>query len=243
MINGRERPFLTAEWRHLAMLNFEIDPEALRSFVPVGTELDTWQGRTFVSIVGFLFLDTRVLGYQIPRHRDFEEVNLRFYVRRRAPDGWRRGVVFVKEIVPRIAIAFIARVLYGENYVALRMRHNLQSAEDTRTVSYSWWFGGQEHRISVCVSGHPADVRMGSEEEFITEHYWGYARRTGTQTTEYRVEHPRWRVSQATSARLDCNVVALYGTRFVECLKAPPTSAFLAEGSEVAVFKGRPLPT
>ena len=187
------------------------------------------------------FLDTRVLNYPIPWHRDFEEVNLRFYVRRRAPAGSRRGVVFVKEIVPRTAIAFTARALYGENYVALRMRHSLQSAQDTRTVSYSWWLGGQEHRIEVCVSGHPTDVHTGSEEEFITEHYWGYARRRGTQTTEYRVEHPRWRVSQATSARFDCDVASLYGTRFVECLKAPPTSAFLAEGSEVTVFKGRPL--
>jgi uncharacterized protein len=104
-------PFLRAEWRDLVMLNYEIDPDLLRSRIPAGTELDSWNGRTFVSIVGFRFLETRVLGVPIPFHRDFNELNLRFYVRRLAGDEWRRGVVFVKEVVPRRAIAWIARAL------------------------------------------------------------------------------------------------------------------------------------
>src|SRR5262245_9199655 len=114
--------FLTAEWRYLAMINYEVDPAILHPYIPRGTELDRWQGRTFVSLVGFLFLKTRVLGLWVPFHSDFEEVNLRFYVRRRAPDGWRRGVVFIREVVPRRAIATVARVFYNENYVARRMR-------------------------------------------------------------------------------------------------------------------------
>jgi uncharacterized protein len=232
------RPFLTAQWRCLAMVNFEIDPAVLRPFVPVGTKLDCWQGRAFVSVVGFLFVDTRVWGCPIPYHRDFEEVNLRFYVRRRADEGWRRAVVFVKEIVPRAAIAMSARWLYGENYVALPMRHHVEDGPGTRTVSYSWWLQQHEHRLEMSVSGESRDVVVGSEEEFITEHYWGYVRGKRGTTTEYRVAHPRWRVRSATSAQFTGNVAALYGNEFVEPLTAPPTSAFLAEGSEVAVFKG-----
>jgi uncharacterized protein len=219
------------------MVNFEIGPQVLRPFVPVGTELDCWHGRAFVSVVGFLFIDTRVWGCPIPFHRDFEEVNLRFYVRRRADDGWRRAVVFVKEIVPRAAIATTARWLYGENYIALPMQHRIEDAGDTRSVSYSWGLQ-QEHHLEMAVSGDPRDVTAGSEEEFITEHYWGYVRGKRGATTEYRVEHPRWRVRSATSARFSGNVSALYGDEFVECLTAAPTSAFLAEGSRVAVFKG-----
>jgi uncharacterized protein len=224
------------------MLNFEIDPHVLRPFVPLGTELDCWQGRTFVSVVGFLFLDTRVWGCPIPYHRDFEEVNLRFYVRRRADEGWRRGVVFVKEIVPRAAIAMTARWFYGENYVALRMHHRIENGPGTKTVSYSWWLRHrhtQDYRLEMSVSGDPRDVIAGSEEEFITEHYWGYARGKGG-TTEYRVQHPRWLVRSAVSAEFRGDVAALYGNEFVEFLNAPATSAFLAEGSEVAVFSGRP---
>ena len=240
-------PFLTAEWRHLAMLNFEIDPKVLSPLVPAGTELDDWQSRTFVSIVGFLFLDTRVFGAAIPCHRDFEEVNLRFYVRRMASDGWRRAVVFVKEIVPRIAIALTARALYGENYVALPMLHRTERdtgcATAPRTVSYSWWFRGRENRMGLSAHGDASEVAEGSDAEFITEHYWGYARRRGGRTTEYRVEHPRWRVCTATATQLDCDVAALYGSQFVEFLKAPPASAFLADGSKVTVFRGISLPS
>jgi uncharacterized protein YqjF (DUF2071 family) len=240
-VSRLDRPFLTAEWRHLAMLNFEIDPAVLRPFVPMGTQLDSWHGRTFVSVVGFLFLNTRVWGCPIPYHRNFEEVNLRFYVRRREAEGWRRGVVFIKEIVPRVAIALTARLLYGENYVALRMQHRIERPPNAATVSYGWWLGGREHRIDLHAAGEARDVKDGSEEEFITEHYWGYARRAGAQTTEYRVEHPRWRVRLATSARLESDVATLYGAQFVEFLKVSPASALLADGSEVAVFKGRRL--
>jgi uncharacterized protein YqjF (DUF2071 family) len=236
--------FLTAKWHQLAMLNYEIDPKVLQPLVPAGTELDDWRGRMFASVVGFLFSDTRVLGMSVPYHRNFEEVNLRFYVRRKSTDGWRRAVVFIKEIVPRPAIAWMARALYGENYVALPMRHNIgfenTNSARSRSVSYSWWFRGVENQMKVTVAGDPKEVVEGSTEEFITEHYWGYARQRNGCTTEYYVKHPRWRVLEAQAARLDCDVAGLYGDQFVEFLQSP-ASAFLADGSEVTVFKGAPL--
>ena len=246
MMNAHSSTFLTAEWRHLAMLNFEVDPNVLRSFVPAGTELDEWNGKTFISVVGFMFLNTRVFGISIPFHRNFEEVNLRFYVRRKASDGWRRGVVFVKEIVPRAAIALTARVLYGENYVSVPMTHNIDgetSGASPRAVSYSWRFRGRENQIELTVQGDASEAPEGSDAEFITEHYWGYARRRGGRTMEYSVEHPRWRIARASAARLDCDVAGLYGSQFVEFLQGPPASAFLADGSEVTVFRGRVLST
>jgi uncharacterized protein YqjF (DUF2071 family) len=242
----RASKFLIAEWRHLAMLNFEVDPKVLRPLVPAGTELDDWEGRTFLSVVGFMFLNTRVFGVAIPWHRNFEEVNLRFYVRRKASDGWRRGVVFVKEVVPRIAIALTAKLLYGENYVAVRMQHRVEGengAAPPSSVSYSWWFRGRENRLELTVGGDPVEAPEGSDAEFITEHYWGYARRRGSRTMEYRVEHPRWRVSRAAASRLDCDVAGLYGSQFVEFLQAAPACAFLADGSEVTVFRGTVLPS
>jgi hypothetical protein len=240
---NRSSVFLTAEWRYLAMLNYEIDPAVLRPYVPEGTELDAFEGRYFVSMVGFLFLNTRVLRVPIPFHRDFEEVNLRFYVRRKAAGEWRRGVVFVKELVPRRAIAWTARALYGENYEAVPMTHAIQTDSDGSMggVEYSWRFAGRENRIALSVSGEPRDIAEGSQEEFITEHYWGYARRRRRSTVEYEVEHPRWRVWSATDAKFECDIPALYGASFVEALDGPPTSSFLAEGSKVAVYRGTRL--
>lgn len=241
------KPFLTARWRYLAMLNYEVPPEILHPFVPRGTELDVWEGKTFVSVVGFLFLDTRVRGIAVPGHRDFEEVNLRFYVRREAEDGWRRGVVFVKEIVPRIAIAGTARLLYGEKYVALPMRHSI-TGDPTRGgmyVMYGWRRGRRWNGLGAVVSGTPKEALPGSEEEFITEHYWGYSSlrsSRGGGTVEYRVEHPRWRVWPLLRPVLDCDppaITGLYGEGFAGPLAQEPSSAFLADGSEVAVYPGR----
>jgi hypothetical protein len=234
-------PFLTAEWRWLAMLNYRIDPALLRPFVPRGAELDSWNDRTLVSMVGFLFLNTKVRGVPIPFHRDFEEVNLRFYVRRKVADGWRRGVVFIKEIVPRLAIAAAARLAYNEQYVALPMRHEVRNSEGRIAAGYRWRFQNRWHSLGAVTSGPPQPIASGSQEEFITEHYWGYASRRNGGTLEYQVEHPRWRVWAVSESNLDCDVAALYGHQFVQSLAASPSSAFLAEGSPVAVHQGVPL--
>ena len=230
------RPFLTANWRYLAMMNFVVDPKILERLVPAGTELDFHQGRTFVSVVGFLFLDTVVLGLPIPRHRDFEEVNLRFYVRRKNVDDWRRGVAFVRELVPRRVIAIIARAFYGEPYLALPMRHTIEHKEGRVLAEYEWRRGTRWETLAVTATGEPQSSTLGSHEEFITEHYWGYsARRAGL--SEYRVEHPRWRFWPAATSRFEADVETLYGPEFVETLAAPPVSAFIAEGSLVEVLR------
>jgi uncharacterized protein len=238
------RPFLRAEWRHVAMLNYVVDAECLSQFVPSGTELDLWQGRAYVSAVGFLFRDTTVLGLPIPFHRDFEEVNLRFYVRRRASEGWRRGVVFVREIVPRAAIAFTARVLYNEKYVALPMGHRLGGPDSScaRSVAYHWRFGGRDLGLEVTIAGTPVPPAAGSEEEFVIEHYWGYTAQRDGGTVEYKVEHPPWVITPAAEARLHGDVARFYGPPFEEALRQTPVSAFLAGGSRVTVYRGRRLP-
>ncbi|WP_318843166.1 DUF2071 domain-containing protein [Myceligenerans pegani] len=242
----RPRPFLTAAWRRLVMLNYEIDPAVLHPLVPRGVVLDTWGGMTLVSMVGFEFLDTRLLGVPVPFHRDFDEINLRFYVRRDTADGPRRGVVFVKEIVPRPALAAVARLAYGERYVSRPMRHRIDLADDGVTpaglVGYAWYDGGSWHRLHATTTGEARLPAAGSQEEFVTEHYWGYAAQRDGGCVEYRVEHPRWNVWRATDARLDCDVAQVYGPHFTEALTADPVSAFVADGSPVTVRAGARLP-
>jgi len=243
MVIDRGTSFLTAEWRYLAMLNYEIDPTLLLPLAPKGTELEGWNGTTFVSLVGFLFLNTRVRGLAIPFHQNFEEINLRFYVRREADDGWRRGVVFIKEIVPRAAIALMARWLYNENYVALPTGHVICRGEDSpksiESVKYYWTFRDAAQFVEISTRDEPYSFAEGSEEEFITQHYWGYSSQKDGGTVEYRVDHPAWCVWRAQSCRLECDVENFYGKQFTKALNAKPSSAFLAEGSEITVYKGR----
>jgi uncharacterized protein YqjF (DUF2071 family) len=230
----KARTFLTAEWRHLAMLNYAVDPAVLKRFVPSGTELDSYQGDYFVSVVGFRFLNTRVLGWCFPFHRNFEEVNLRFYVRRRATEGWRRGVVFIRELVSRVAIAFVARACYGEPYSALPMRHKIDTRPQGICVEYGWQRQGKWESLRAAANGRAEPVANGSLEEFITEHYWGYTALKAA-CTEYQVEHPRWRVWRAVEATLDADVSTLYGGAFAQSLSSRPASAFIADGSDVIV--------
>lgn len=228
------------------MLNYEVDPDLLAARVPRGTELETWHGHALVSVVGFRFVDVRLLGFAVPGHRNFDEVNLRFYVRRPLGNGaWRRGVVFIKEIVPRRLVATVARWLYHEPYLRLPMRHEVDArAIASRRpfgVRYEWKHEGRWHAISGRARGDPNEFAPGSEAEFITEHYWGYTVLPGGRTNEYQVDHPAWRVWRLSDARLDGDVGPLYGPGLADALRAPPRSAFLADGSAVSVYGGREL--
>ena len=235
------RPFLTARWESLLLLNYTCPAELLEPLVPAGTTLDRWQGDAIVSMVGFLFQDTRLLGLPIPFHRHFEEVNLRFYVLRETPEGeLRRAVVFVRELVPRWAIATVARVVYNEPYLAVPMDHAVELAEASGgTVRYGWRHQGTRYALRGTAVGPAAMAATGSEAEFITEHYWGYTRQRDGGTLEYQVEHPSWPVWTLDEAAFEGDPTPLYGPAFADVLAGAPRSAFLAVGSEVAVHKGR----
>ena len=237
------RKFLTAEWRWLAMLNYAVEPILLEPLVPKSTLLDLHEGQAYVSMVGFMFQKTRLLSLPIPWHRDFEEVNLRFYVRREIEGEVRRGVCFIKELVPRWAIATVARAAYNEPYVALPMRHAIVEGSSrlpggsSPSAQYEWKHAGRWNGLSLRATGEAQPLVSGSHEEFITEHYWGYTAQRDGSSIEYRVEHPSWSVWQAETAELDCNVASLYGAQFAEPLSRPPDTAFLADGSAVAVYR------
>jgi hypothetical protein len=222
------------------MLNYAVAPALLLPRVPAGTVLDLFRGQAFISLVAFRFVDTKLLGLPIPFHRNFEEINLRFYVRRETPDSPRRGVVFIREIVPRAAIAAVARWIYNEPYIALPTASTVEPVGDGFRVHYRWrantW---ADLRLTTTGSAtHPAE---NSPEQFITEHYWGYGTDKKGRTLEYQVTHPPWRVWPAATATFQGNTEQLYGPAFATILQRPPDSAFLADGSPVSVFPGQIL--
>lgn len=235
------RPFLTARWEHLLLLNFVCPESLLEPLVPGGTALDRWKGEALVSLVGFMFRDTRVRGLAVPCHRTFEEVNLRFYVRRTVDGEARRGVVFIRELVPRLAIAAVARRVYNEPYLRVSMSHTIEETESGLAVGYAWEHRGGRFGINAEAGGPPDELEAGSEAEFITEHYWGYTRQKDGGTLEYRVDHPRWQVWTPTTAGAHGPFEELYGRDFSRVLAAEPRSAFLALGSPVEVYGGRRL--
>lgn len=228
------KKFLTAKWHDLIMANYEVDPALLAVRVPPGTEIDLHDGRCFVSLVGFMFLDTRVMDFLVPFHVNFEEVNLRFYVRRESEGEVRRGVVFVKEIVSRFAIAAVARRLYGEPYE----RWAMSNFRGGNIVRYTWEKGECSNTISVERGKSLGVPAAGSEGEFIIEHYWGYTKRGENRTDEYKVEHPKWELFMPDKPRIDVDFGKTYGGEFSFLADAEPHSILLAKGSDIAVYKG-----
>jgi uncharacterized protein YqjF (DUF2071 family) len=234
--------FLTAQWRNLIMLNYEVDPEILKPYLPAATELDLWQGKTLVSMVGFMFQDTRVMGIKWPFHVNFEEVNLRFYVRHFDGKEWKRGTVFVSEIVPKSIIVLIANNLYKEHYSAMPMRHSvIKDGPNHTKFLYEWKLKGVWNKIGATVRNSLTAIPAGSAEEFIFEHYWGYNRLTDRKTMQYQVEHIPWQIADVKDFIFEANVRDLYGEAFVPYLSVKPFSAFWANGSEIAVRMGDKL--
>jgi uncharacterized protein len=230
------KTFLSAEWRNLIMANYAVDPKILEKYLPKHTELDLFNGVCYVSLVGFMFLNTRLKGIAIPLHSNFEEVNLRFYVKHKDTDGnYKRGVVFINEIVPKPALSLVANLIYHEPYVTMPMTHNWTVINDALKVSYSWRKNKKWYSIQVVADNTPTEITLNSEEEFITEHYWGYTKINDAKTSEYSVEHPRWLVHKMRSYDINVDFKDVYGTDFEFLNQLKPLSVLLADGSEIAV--------
>lgn len=233
--------FLTAEWKNLIMANYIVDPDLLKEFVPAKTELDLFKQNAYISLVGFMFLNTRVKGFKVPWHSNFEEVNLRFYVRYKDNGEWKRGVSFISEIVPKPAISFIANTLYHEKYRCLPMNNKLEIKDNWQYLTYSWRYEDDENRISAVTETNSIPIVSGSQEEFIAEHYWGYSKYNNATTYEYKVAHPRWNVFPVKEYSIKCEFGKLYGAKFNFLKHNNPHSIFVAEGSPVEVYDKRKL--
>jgi uncharacterized protein len=233
--------FLSAEWKNLIMANYAIDPKILIPYLPAKTELDIWEDKCFVSLIGFMFLNTKVLGVKIPFHVNFEEVNLRFYVRYKENNEWKRGAVFIKEIVPKAAITLVANNLYGEHYETLPMAHTCEQRQDGLFVEYKWKKAKEWYSLAIKVGPKPIETAQDSEEAFITEHYWGYTKINDKKTSEYGVEHPKWKVYKALEHSIKVDFGVNYGEDFAFLNHVAPNSVFMAQGSEISVKGGRKI--
>ncbi len=229
--------FLTAEWRKLIMANYLVEPDFLLPYLPAGTELDYWNGKLHLSLVGFMFLNTKVLGMPIPFHRNFEEVNLRFYVKYKHQGEWRRGVVFIKEIVPKRMITLVANTVYGEHYETLKMDHHISIEKDKLTVEYHIQKNQSWYKMKAEAINQLLPIEPNSEVEFITEHYWGYTQIDKKQTAQYEVGHPTWDFYEVDNFEIKGDFSSIYGKQF-DFINSAPDSVFLAEGSEIFVMKG-----
>lgn len=227
--------FLKAEWKKLIMVNYTVNPSILKNYVPNGVELDLFENKCYISLVGFMFKNTTLLGIKVPYHVDFEEVNLRFYVKRNTEKEIKRGVVFIKEIVPKPGLTFVANSVYKENYHTLPMKHNWNEQNDFLNIEYLWKCNQKWNSISVKSDKKALPIVNNSETHFIAEHYWGYTKKNKNKTIEYEVTHPIWEYYPVIESSIDVDFKANYGKEFEFLNHQKPASIMLLEGSEITV--------
>nr|WP_192500748.1 DUF2071 domain-containing protein [Flavobacterium sp. PL002] len=233
--------FLKANWTNLALINYEVDAKLLEHYIPKGTEIELYNGKCYVSLVGFMFENVKILGFKIPFHVNFEEVNLRFYVKRFEDGKWKRGVVFIKEIVPKPALTFVANTVYKEHYQTLPMKHSVTQNNESNNYEYQWKTNGKWNSMLIETEKKALDIAIDSEAEFITEHYFGYTKITDNKTFEYEVKHPRWKQLKVKKHKIDVDFNATYGNEFDFLKNSIPTSVLFAKGSEISVENKREI--
>ena len=229
------KTFLKAEWQNLIMANYEIEDSYLLPYLPKGVELDYFEGKSYISLVGFLFKDTSIFNIPIPSMGTFEEVNLRFYVVRKVGNEWRRGVVFINETVPNQLVAWVANKLYKEHYVAIPTRHEWIETNDKKEIRYQWKVKSGWNSIQVEASSSKRNMTNGSMEEFIFEHYYGYTKVDPEHSIEYKIMHPSWEINDVFHHKIECDFAEFYGENFEVLNTRQPHSVMLAEGSSISV--------
>ena len=227
--------FLKANWENIIMVNYEIDPEILQPFLPKGVTLDLFDGKAYVSLVGFMFKNTKIFRIPIPYLGNFEEINLRFYVQRKGGNTIKRGVIFVNETIPYRIVAWMANKLYKEHYTVVPTKHFIHQKEEKQQVKFEWLLDKKWNHILVEAGTSSKKMIVGSFEEFIYEHYYGYTKVSDSATEEYRLQHPSWQVHEVINYDICCDFSAMYGDAFSVLNKAKPAAVFFAKGSSVKV--------
>lgn len=227
--------FLSARWENLIMANYEVSPDVLAPYLPHGVEVDFHNDKTFVSLVGFMFKQTSLFSIPIPFLGTFEEINLRFYVKRVEGNTIKRGVVFINETVPYKAVAWLANKLYKEHYIAIPTKNTIGNEGGLKNVRYEWKINSAWNHLAVNAKSEKEEMLPGSMEEFIYEHYYGYTRIDDQRSQEYKVDHPRWQVNKVIDHSIQCDFNAMYGSHFSFLANQQPHSVIIAEGSPITV--------
>jgi|GEM_PF-1043316 len=239
-MRGMKAPMMTGAWKDLLVASYEVPKEALQPYLPEGVELDSWNGKHYMSLVALQCQDIKGLGFKVPGGGDFEQVNLRFYTKRETPEGEKKGVVFIKQVVPSEVVAFAGKSLVNEAMITAPMSHQVPEGSAEGEVSYKWYVDGKISEMSARRAGQARPLVEGSQEEFLLENYTGFSVQRDGQTIEYDVEHPPWKTYQAAEPVVNVDAEGLYGKDLARYLSGPPSSVIIVDGSKTAVHSPKP---
>jgi uncharacterized protein len=234
-LNGR-RPFLTANWRNLVLVNFVVPADLLEPRLPPGCVLDRVPHSPdthLLSVVAMHFDNTRVWGVPVPFAQRFDEVNLRFYARQ----GDRHGSVFLRQYVPSRTILYGARWTYNQPYELARIQHVVAESGDHLEIRTRFERGRYTGAVSLRAERGAITPPVDSLEHFLKERYWGFDSDRRGRVFRYPVWHPVWRTHPVIDVDIDFDPGVLLGGDWRDVdWTAAYHSALFAEGSLSAIY-------
>lgn len=230
------KPLLTADWKNLIVVNYEIDPLVLNPYLPAGTEPDLWNNKCYISLIAFQFNHPKMKGIPIPFYKNFEQINLRFYVSKVYKGEVRKGVVFIKEIAAGNLLKAGAALIYNEHYTNLKTRHTINKLPETTEIQYDWRLDKQWNYIHAIAGKDKTIPGADTVTAFITNRFWGYIKISPGKTAEFRVDHEPWKIHKVKSCEVNCDTKKLYGAALHTFLSQAPAFTFMIAGSSVKVY-------
>ena len=241
MSKSDRKTLYAAEWREIVVINFEIDPKLLRNFIPPKTELDFFNETSFVTLMARACKNVKPYGWPIVFAKSIDQILLRFYVKRKVGDTWRRGVCLIRDYLPKRKASFFLNWMFKHSFTQVpikRTSSNFESGLPTQlpTVEYQWTTGDYVNHIKVNARSQMRQQEQETKESFVLDHHYGYTVKEG-KTYEYYVEYSPWAMWDAQSGSFDCDTENVFGRPFVRALKQRPASVFLARGSDVIIYR------
>ncbi len=237
MLRNRGEPLLTADWDRTLMIHYEVDPAALRPFVPF--PLDLRDGRAYVSLVAFTLRDMKParggkLGEWLFRPiATHGFLNVRTYVR----VGNEPGIHFLTEYLPNLLSLRLGPPLFGLPYRHARLdyRHHWEDAAISGRVSDAAAGTALEYTSAVSPTAVFTTSPAGSLTEWLMERYTAFTARHRHRRL-FRVWHTPW---THTAVKVSITDDSLLRARWPWFAKARLVGANFSPGLR-NVWMGRP---
>jgi uncharacterized protein YqjF (DUF2071 family) len=210
-------------WDDLLLASWPVPVSAVRSLVPPGLEIDTFDGSAWVSIVPFRAGNMRLHWLpQIPGQADFHELNFRTYVRL----GDTRAVSFLSLDSPGALASLIGSKLFGLPFrdatIRIEKRGDGYRVESRRTMRSE---PPAEFIASYLPYGEAATPRPGSLENFLTARLSLFVAGRDGQLHRGDISHAPW-LLQPVDVQIESNTIArAVGITLPD---VPPHAAFAA---------------
>lgn len=213
------------EWNNVLFFHWVVPYKSLRNCVPKNLNIDTFDGKAYVSLVAFTMQKIRPKKLpSIPFISNFHEINLRTYIN----NDNKKGVYFLNIETEKLLSAFIAQKLSGLPYEKARIKR--VDKKYTSTNPKKKLFLETEFEIGETI----LDKTM--LDIWLTERYCLYLTK-GPSLYRYDIHHKEWELKNLKVKKLNLN----YKIDKVNLSDSAPAFIHYSDGIKVLAWKRKQI--